>query len=232
MSDGTSGECTVSESASVQRVRITFSKGEAVKYISHLSVMRAWERIVRRADLPIAYSHGFNPRPKLAFASALSVGYMGRAEILDLELRECMPVGDLLGRVRPQLPDGFAVHSVVEIPLRVPSAQSKLRYSVYHVSFLTDQTAGSLQEKLDRLLSASELPRRRVVKGKTREYDLRPLIHKLWYIGSQDATHVIGMRLANSSVGAGRVDEVAEELGLLSEMRSVERIELIFSDLT
>lgn len=218
----------MSESASVQRVRITFSKGEAVKYISHLSVMRGWERIVRRADLPVAYSQGFNPRPKLAFASALSVGYMGRAEILDLELRECVPVGVVLERLRPQLPAGFAVHSAVEISLRAPSAQSELRYSVYRVSLLTNQTAAGLQEKLDGLLSTSELPRRRVVKGKTREYDLRPLIHRLWYIDSHDATHVIGMTLANASTGAGRVDEVAEELGLLSEMRSVERIELIF----
>ena len=171
----------MSEVGSVQRVRITFSKGAEIKFISHLAVMRAWERIVRRADLPMAYSQGFNPRPKLAFASALSVGHTGRAEILDIEMRRRVQLETLPAQLEPQLPVGFAVNTAREVPLRAPSIQSQLRHAIYRVSFRARQPADVLRAELDQLLSVSELPRQRTIKGKVREYDLRPLIHDLWY---------------------------------------------------
>lgn len=218
----------MSEVGSVQRVRITFSKGDAVKYISHLAVMRAWERIVRRADLPMAYSQGFNPRPKLAFASALSVGHTGRAEVLDIEMRRRAQPETLPAQLEPQLPVGFALHTAREVPLRAPSIQSQLRYAIYRVSLSVRQSADVLRAELDRLLSARELPRQRTVKGKVREYDLRPLIHDLWYDCPADGEHVVGMVLVHGNTGAGRVDEVADELGMLEDLRAVERTRLIF----
>jgi radical SAM-linked protein len=218
----------VSEAGPVQRVRLTFSKGEEVKYISHLAVMRAWERIIRRAELPVAYSHGFNPRPKLAFASALSVGYTGRAEVLDVELGRQVELRAILKRLAPQLPEGFTVAAIQEMPLRAPSAQSQLRYAVYRVSLDAQLPADVLQAGLDRLLSAAELPRQRTVKGKVRRYDLRPLVCELWYHSSRGGGHVLGMVLANSSTGTGRVDEVAGELGVLEDLRAVERTQLLF----
>jgi len=221
-------ESVVSEANSVQRVRITFSKGERVKYISHLAVMRAWERMVRRADLPVAYSQGFNPRPKLAFASALSVGYTGRAELLDIELRQRAQPQALLARLEPELPAGFAVHMAWEVPLRAPSAQSQLRYAVYRVALEARQPADALRAELECLLSARELPRQKTVKGKVREYDLRPLIHDVWYDCPADGEHVVGLVLVHGSTGAGRVDEVTDELGMLEDLRSVERTRLIF----
>jgi len=120
----------MSDKGATQRVRLIFAKGQEVKYVPHLGVMRAWERIVRRADLPVAYSQGFNQRPKLSFASALAGGYTGRREVLDLELREAMLVENLLARLNPQLPPGFRLHSAVEVPLHLASAHSLLRYSV------------------------------------------------------------------------------------------------------
>jgi radical SAM-linked protein len=218
----------VSEAVAVQRVRITFSKGEMIKYISHLAVMRSWERIVRRADLPVAYSQGFNPRPGLAFASALSVGHTGRAEVLDIELRQRTEPQALPARLEPQLPPGFAVHMAWEVPLRASSAQSQLRFAVYRVVLEARQPADVLRAGVDRLLSARELLRQRTVKGKVREYDLRPLIHDMWCDCPSDGEHVVGLVLVHGSTGAGRVDEVSEELGMSEDLRSVERTRLIF----
>jgi radical SAM-linked protein len=218
----------VSEAVAVQRVRIIFSKGETVKYISHLAVMRSWERIVRRADLPVAYSQGFNPRPKLAFASALSVGHTGRAEVLDIELRQRAQPQALPARLDPQLPVGFSVQMAWEVPMGAPSAQSQLRYAVYRVALEARQSADALRAGVDRLLSALELPRQRTVKGKVREYDLRPLIHDMWYDCLTDGEHVVGLALVHGSTGAGRVDEVSDELGMSEDLRSVERTRLIF----
>ena len=73
-----------------QRLRLRFSKGEQLKYISHLDLARAWERAFRRAGLPVAHSQGFNPRPRLQIAAALPVGVTGRAEYLDVWLTEAL----------------------------------------------------------------------------------------------------------------------------------------------
>jgi len=75
-----------------QRLRITFAKGETLKYISHLDLARAWERALRRAGVPLAYSQGFNPRPKMAFAAALPVGYTATAEMVDILLEKPLVV--------------------------------------------------------------------------------------------------------------------------------------------
>ena len=219
----------MNDKGAVQRVRLIFAKGQEVKYVSHLGVMRAWERIVRRADLPVAYSQGFNQRPKLSFASALAVGYTGRREVLDLELKEVVPVGNLLSRLNPQLPPGFRLHSAVEIPLHAASTQSLLRYSVYEVVFSPRQPTETVCKRLTSLLSSPSLLRQREVKGHIRNYDLRPLIHDLWYIRSDDTGHAVGMVLVNQNSGAGRVDEVADELDLLGDLKAVERTHLIFA---
>lgn len=219
----------MSEATQAQRIRLTFAKGEPVKYIAHLAVMRAWERIIRRADLPIGYSQGFNPRPKLTFASALPVGYMGQREVLDLELRTWVAPDEVLRRVRAELPPGFALHTAHEVPLKGPSLQSQVRYAVYRVSFAAHVPAVVLQQQIARLLHTATLPRERTVKGKVRAYDLRPLIHTLCYSAS-DGTHVTTMVLANMDSGTARVDEVVAEMGLLADMRAVHRTRLLFAE--
>ena len=77
------------------RLRITFSKGDTLKYTSHLDLMRIWERSLRRAGAPLAYSSGFNPRPRLQLAAALPLGHTGEAEWLDALLEEPVRVDDL-----------------------------------------------------------------------------------------------------------------------------------------
>src|SRR5690606_2740328 len=77
---------TKGPNVSVQRLRVYFRKGERVRYISHLDVMRFWERAIRRAGLPLTYSKGFNPHPKLQFAGPLPLGFTGQREIIDVFL--------------------------------------------------------------------------------------------------------------------------------------------------
>ena len=87
-----------------RRVRIVFRKGEVVKYISNLDLLRAWERILRRARLPLAYTHGFSPHPRITIAMPLAVGCSGENEVLDVLLdREDEDAPDLAGRVQKAL---------------------------------------------------------------------------------------------------------------------------------
>ena len=71
-----------------QRIRARFRKGERVRHISHLDVLRYWERAIRRAGLPLLYSQGFTPHPKIAFAAPLPLGFIGEGEIMEVLLEE------------------------------------------------------------------------------------------------------------------------------------------------
>ncbi|MBC7261405.1 MAG: DUF2344 domain-containing protein, partial [Chloroflexi bacterium] len=117
----------------MQRLRITFGKGEEIKYISHLDLMRAWERALRRARIPLAYSQGFNPRPRLFFASALPVGFTSRAEMLDVVLQQRMGLREFASRVREQLPAGLELKSLAEVPVALPALSAQVVAAGYEV---------------------------------------------------------------------------------------------------
>ncbi len=103
---------------SPSRYRLTFSKGEEVKYISHLDLMRSLERALRRADLPLDYSLGFNPRPKISIAAPLAVGVTGTAELMDVILYRPVDPQSLLERLNASLPGGVRILAARNVPLR------------------------------------------------------------------------------------------------------------------
>jgi len=221
-----------------QRLRITFAKGEPIKYISHLDLMRTWERALRRAQVPLAYSEGFNPRPKISIASALPVGFTGRGEVMDIVLSRHISPYNFAKRLKPHLPPGLEVLSVEEVYLRLPSLQSQMRYAEYRVMVESEETLAEMEKRVEQMLSAQSLPRQRERKGRLTEYDLRPLIDDLWIEGPSSARSpdrrregtacVLGMRLQSDSQATGRPDEVLEAMGLGELPRSIERTRCLF----
>ncbi|MGB9880430.1 MAG: TIGR03936 family radical SAM-associated protein [Anaerolineae bacterium] len=210
----------------MQRLRITFGKGEEIKYISHLDLMRAWERALRRARIPLAYSQGFNPRPRLFFASALPVGFTSRAEMLDVVLQQRMGLREFASRVREQLPAGLELKSLAKVPVTLPALSAQVVAAEYEVAVESQDAPHEMQARLEGLLAMSSIPRRRERPDGTREYDLRPLIQKLWIIGRRDGVYILGMRLQADGEGTGRPDEVLAALGLAQAVRAIERTEL------
>jgi len=93
----------------MQTIRIRFSKRGRAKYISHLDLMRAMSRAVRRAGLPIWYTEGFNPHPYLSFALPLPLGQEGLREAMDLRLTEDMPLGKIPACFDGVLPEGLEI---------------------------------------------------------------------------------------------------------------------------
>ena len=210
------------------RVRMTFAKREALKYISHLDLARAWERVFRRAGLPVAYSKGFTPRSRFQIAAALPVGVTGQAELLDLWLTELLPVGDVLDRLRPHLPPGLDVLDAEEVDLRAPSLQSRMRAADYRVVVQSQERVEAIRTRVQSLLAVPTLPRRRQHKGRWQTYDLRPFIQSVTVERGQPGEHVLAMRLQASPQGAGRPDEVLDALGLSLAVRVMERTSLHF----
>lgn len=209
------------------RYRLTFAEGEAIKYISHLDLVRTWERVLRRADVALAYSHGFSPHARMFFASALSVGVTGRAEMLDIVLERCIDVGELAHRIKAQLPCGLALSSVEPVALGLPALPAQVTAAEYEVCLESSENAAALQARLDALLAAPQLPRRLEREDKVRDYDLRPLIQALWWVGRRDDLYVLGMRLQTDGHGTGRPDEVLAALGLSAAARTVTRTRLM-----
>jgi radical SAM-linked protein len=215
--------------STLQRIRIVFRKGAEIKYISHLDLMRAWERALRRAGVNLAHSRGFNPRPKLVFASALPVGFTGRAEMVDIALERRMDLRDFASRLKAQLPSGLQLVSVTEVSSALPSLPSQVVAAEYEVLIETRDPPDATQLRLDRLLAAESIPRRRERPDGSRVYDLRPLIKELWIVGRRAEMWVIGMRLKAGGQGTGRPDEVMAALGMAEAGRGIERVRLLFS---
>ena len=208
-----------------QRLRITFAKGEEIKYISHLDLMRLWERALRRARAPLAYSQGFNPRPKIAFAAPLPVGFTSRGEVMDIILERVISPYNFARGLARHLPPGLELLSVEEVYPKLPSLQSQVRSAEYRVTVSWDGLQGRMKEKLSELLSAEQLLRQR--RGK--DYDLRSLIEDLWVEGQETDGWVLGMRLRAGERGTGRPDEVLDALGLAEETCAVQRERLLFN---
>ncbi len=211
-----------------QRLRITFAQGEEIKYISHLDLMRLWERTLRRARLPLAYSHGFNPRPKIAVAAPLPVGFTSRGEVMDVVLERHISPYNFAKGLALHLPPGLEVLSVEEVYPKLPSLQSQVRAAEYRVTVSWDGLQEEMEEKLlaeqvRQLLVAEQLPRQR--RGK--DYDLRPLIEDLRVEGKEADGWVLGMRLRAGSQGTGRPDEVLDALGLADKLYVVRRERLL-----
>jgi len=214
-----------------QRLRITFAKGEPIKYISHLDLMRAWERALRRAQVPLAYSEGFNPRPKISIASALPVGFTGRGEVMDIVLSRRTSPYNFAKRLKLHLPPGLEIVSVEEVYLSLPSLQSQMRYAEYRVVVESKEALAEMEKRVEQVLSAQSLLHQRERKGRVTEYDLRPLIDSLWIEGREGAACVLGMRLQSDSQATGRPDEVLEVMGLGDMPRSIERTRCVFGNM-
>lgn len=211
-----------------QRLRIRFAKGEALKYISHLDLARTWERVFRRAGLPMAYSQGFNPRPRFQIAAALPVGVTGRVELMDLWLLELLSPEEMLERLRLALARGLDVVDAMEVDLRAPSLQSQLRAASYRVEISSPETVEAIRTRVQALMELPAIPRQRHHKGKWQTYDLRPLIQNVAVEPGQEGEQVLLMRVQASPQGAGRPDEVLDVLGLSLVPHSLERTNLCF----
>jgi len=213
----------------MQRLRLKFSRGEELKFLSHLDLMRLWERALRRAGLPLAYSEGFTPHPQIALAAPLSVGVTSQAELMDVVLSRWLPPQSFMAQIGEQLPKGIALLEVWPVGPKTPSLQSQVRFVEYRVEVETEKNVQEVELALQSLLSAEELPWHHLRDTGARYYDLRSLIDDLWLIDCHDSMCVLGMRLRCDEKGTGRPEQVAKALGFSQHPKSIHRTNLILS---
>lgn len=164
-----------------ERVRIRFDKFGRIRFTSHRDVARVWERSLRRSRLPVSYSEGFSPRPRLRFGLALATAHESCGEYLDVDLEPgAVSSGDvdidvLAELVNPTLPPGMTVQATAHVEPGAPSLQE----SVDSCTWLVDVpalTTARAHDLVERALAAEELPVTRTRKGKSVTDDVRPSV--------------------------------------------------------
>ncbi len=211
----------------MQRLRIRFSRGQEIKFISHLDLIRLWQRALHRAGVSLAYSEGFSPHPRISLAAPLPVGVTSEAELMDVVCAEWVSPHWFAAGASQQLPAGIEILQVYQIALTLPSLQSQVHYAEYRVEVETKKRREDVESAIAGLLSAEHLSWRHQRDTSWRSYDLRALIDDLWFVDWHPPYATIGMRLRCDNSGSGRAEQVTAALGFSLYPRSIHRTGLV-----
>lgn len=211
------------------RVRLTFATTRTLAYVSVLDLGRLWERALRRAGIPLRYSLGFNPRPKMQFAAPLPTGCGGAAEWLDIWLETPWDPDAISAALEGQLPPDLQLLHVTLVPENAPPLSEQLEAVTYRV-LLRDVDYTSVAAACEALLKESEVLRAKRGRRRHQQYDLRALIEALH---AEPATApwsvALEMRLKAQAGATGRPDEVLNALGLADAPRRCTRTALLLT---
>jgi radical SAM-linked protein len=211
----------------MQRLRLKFGRGEELKFLSHLDLMRLWERALRRANLPLAYSEGFTPHPQIALAAPLLVGVTSDAELMDVSLSRWISPQSFITQIEKQLPRGITLLEARPIGQNVPSLQSQVKFVEYTVEVEMEKERQEVESDLVSFLSKKELPWHHHRDTGDRYYDLRALVDDLRLIDCRDNMCALRMKLRCDEKGAGRPEQVTKALGFSKRPKSIHRTNLI-----
>ena len=178
------------------KARIKFRKNGVMKFIGHLDIMRYFQKAIRRAEIPIAFTSGYSPHMIMSFANPLGVGLTSDGEYFDIELTEPIASKEAVRRLNEQMVDGMEIVSFVQIP---DDKKSKGMSIVAGADYLSSVKNGSLPEdlaeKLEAFYAQSEICVVKKTKKSEKEVDIRPMIYKL-----ECRNRGIYMRVAAGSV--------------------------------
>ncbi len=214
----------------VQRLRLTFRKVEMTRYIGHLDLARTLERALNRAKIPMAYTQGFNRRPRMQFASALSLGTTSDGEMADIWLQEAMEPEAARVQIMSRMAPGIEVVGIADVPLRAPAMQTLTRSAHYVVTLLDAVDMEALQDRIEALLATETLVRERGKGRKRKEYDLRPFILALTLSQSDEGLAQIVMHLTLEPSKTGRPDEVLLALELEPLDARIHRTQIVLDE--
>jgi radical SAM-linked protein len=198
----------------VYTARIKFKREPDIRYISHLDMQRMVQRVLRRGGIPMKYSEGFNPHPKLAFAMAMGVGLTSDCEYVDVELAEKIEPEILLETVNKSAPRGFIALKAIVTEEKLPSLTSLIEESVYEISCLLNNIdrAEKLKKQVKSILdSESMIYRKRNKKGKWSDKEIRPMIKEI-FVDAEGTLVKITARLATGSKENLRPEVVIDKI--------------------
>ena len=206
-------------------LRGKFEKRAAMKYIGHLDLMRTMQRAIRRADLPIAYSQGYNPQQKMNFAMALALGLESEAEYFEVELAEEMSAADFVERLNAALPEGIRILQADRIENAPKSLMSIVAWAMYAVRYPDEGKPEDAEARTKAFLEQKEIwtTRRRKKKKQivSKQVEIRQWIDYLLWEGD-----TMKMMLKTGSNGNLKPEEVLPILFPERTMPDIRRLEI------
>jgi len=195
--------------------RLCFTKLNNLKYLSHLNLMKTMERAIRRAGIPLAFSEGFHPHPKISFGPALALGIDSMAEYLDLELVAAMEAGLILDSLNRVLPDGLRISEAKRLGPGAKSLNALINKAAYRVLLqIEPDLKEAVKQQLSRLFQMTELNIFRTGKEGQKTVNIRPWMHNLTIEEKSDtmlAVYLVG-EIGNN--GNLRPEEVLDRITL------------------
>lgn len=162
------------------RVRVKFAKTDFMKYIGHLDVMRFFQKVLRRAQIDVAYSEGFSPHMLMSFAQPLGVGLTSEGEYFDLDLKSALSSAEMIRRMNEQMPEGMSVSQVVQIPEdKANKCMTLVAAADYTVSFGEGESISEdMRAALQAFFNRESITVTKKTKRKEAVVDIRPLIYQ------------------------------------------------------
>ena len=200
------------------KLRLVFRRGQNVRYISHLDLLRTFTRAMRRSGLPVKYSEGFNPHPQMTFALPLSVGVLSECEIVDISLARDIDLIEELKNLAVQLPKGL---EIVE-GYRTLTKMSEIKTAEYMLKVELEQPC--IREKVIEAVTGFELMAEKVTKKKTEMVNVLLHLHK--FEANEE------MREIKMEVSAGNTFNLKPELVLEAISNKVSEFKIVDCDVT
>jgi radical SAM-linked protein len=215
----------------MERLRLKFSRGDEIKFISHLDIMRLWERAMRRANLPLMYSEGFTPHPRLSLAAPLSLGVTSDAELMDAYFGGQVSPQYMQIQIVRQMPAGITIHDIWAVGMEMPSLQAQVRFAEYMVTLKSTEGKSSayIEQTITNMLAARDIPWQHIRDKSVRTYNLRSLINDISLTEYSNEHTIISMKLRCDPGGSGRPEQIIKALGFSQRPQVIHRTALIFS---
>lgn len=188
-------------------IRFRFRKGDEVRFLSHLDLIRTLERAIRRANLPIAYSEGFNPRPKMSFGFALAVGILSEGEYGDYEFVEDLDPQEFLTRYNSVLPPGLEVLEAQTLSQGAPTLMRLINAATYEL-LIPNKTSSDLLERWSYLKEQDSFMVDRQTKKGIRKLDVLPFLIDLSSVQDLDGVVKVECLCSLGNEANLRMDEL------------------------
>ena len=189
---------------SIQKFRIKYKKGKESRLTSHLDMLRAFQRIIRRANLPVAYTRGFHPRMKLVPGHAIGLGAMSNSEWMDLDLREKMTVSDVFEKLTKVTCPGIEILEIREVPLKIKAVTEIANGAIWNIYFEKEFESEKAKSFCKSILNSSEIK----ITRKDKEVDIRTFISDLYFDEKEKNMFVLDSFISHQ--GTVRPSEIAK----------------------
>ncbi len=206
------------------KIRVRFSKQGQMKFIGHLDMVRYFQKVMRRANVDIAYSEGFSPHPKMSFAAPLSVGAVSTGEYFDMEVNSTGSTSEMIARINRQNVSGIEVLSYKKLPEGAKNAMSIVAGADYNV--YTDLFH---PKTIEEFLMQDNITVLKKTKKSEREVDIKPWIYEMSLTDNG-----VFMKVAQGSGANLKPELVMEALSeyaciALPEYVTYERVDMYYS---